>query len=419
MVTQSTQSAVDVLSLAQSAGGSKTESQSGDPFKSMLESNMQETASGQYQENAKYGEAVSETAALKEAEDAPKALLPEELAEEFAIAAIDQVITGQTAYIAQTEDTAAIQTPGAATLQDKIEAPAPAQAEQTPVIPEQAKANELQAQTDPAKQIQNAQVLITGREEESEVVRPALVREETGTIEQGQAKFDRMVDEANRQLNESKESVQTAQAESTYRNVARAVTSEAQATQPAMDEDAEGQIRQAVPQLTVNTAPTQGQPTEQPVIPGQAASQSPQAGQVSQAVVENLQNDRSEFEMQLRPESLGKVNVKMILEAGKLTVQIAALTADAAQALRAQAGGLIHSLQMSGIQVENVQIVQQSEESSSQMNSPYDLMAGSGRQQDGEGRQGGGNATNGDDQQNETTDRQAPQQPERLLDTAI
>ena len=409
MVTQSTQSAADVLSLAQSAGGtgSSQAGGSGDPFRSMLESTMQEAAAGS--QNSGEGAVSGEGAAQTEQQ------VPEDLPEEHVMAVIEPIVGTPMLYIAE-----AVGAAGTALAGDAQQAVMQAAPETQ--LPQEVL--QAQPQAEQESQAESPQILAAVVEDTPEEGASSMpVRQEGKASEnQGQQKFDRMVDEASRQLQESKSSLTTQQSEgSVYRDVARMATQSLSGPAPQLIQDeGEGQTGQAIPVMT-GQAQIAAQQTEAPVIPGKPMAETPQADQVSKAVVENLSGERSEFQMQLRPEALGRVDVRMVFEAGRLAVHIMAGTSAAADALRAQTEGLIYSLRIAGIQVESVQVVHQPEESSEHMGSAYNMMAGNGSGQEAGSQTNGGKgaAGQGDAQEGENPTDSAPQKPERLLDTAI
>lgn len=156
--------------------------------------------------------------------------------------------------------------------------------------------------------------------------------------------------------------------------------------------------------------------------PAQAATPAPQAEQVSQAVSESLAEGRSEFELELNPLGLGRVNVRLVMEAGRLAVHIMAANAAAANALREQTDGLIFSLRMSGVEVEGVQVVEGTSESSGQM---YDgksqLEAGrddTHSRSGGEGSQLDGQAE-GEGYESQAETGESTIEPERILNRTI
>ena len=98
-----------------------------------------------------------------------------------------------------------------------------------------------------------------------------------------------------------------------------------------------------------------------------------QIEQIRAQVIRNIEQERMEFRMQLNPQELGRINVKMILEGGKLAVQITAFNPKAADMLTRQADGLIAALKTGNMEVSSVNIVTAGENVSADMNSEYNL----------------------------------------------
>lgn len=84
--------------------------------------------------------------------------------------------------------------------------------------------------------------------------------------------------------------------------------------------------------------------------------------QISDKILEHLDKGEKEFSMQLEPEHLGKIDVKLIFKAGKLAIEFAAESMETHRLLASQADRLIRTLGLSNVHVEGVQV--QSTESS-------------------------------------------------------
>jgi len=139
--------------------------------------------------------------------------------------------------------------------------------------------------------------------------------------------------------------------------------------------------------------------------------------QVEAQVIQHLEQGKTEFRMQLTPKELGKVDVHMLLEDGKLTVQIVTATSKAAQELQRTSESLMASLRMAGTQVESVQIVHRPEETSQQMDGAFNME--SGQQQSGQSHHGNSPRHPGQEADWEETSYPTPETLSRLLDEAV
>lgn len=105
----------------------------------------------------------------------------------------------------------------------------------------------------------------------------------------------------------------------------------------------------------------------QPELPQPEVRQVPPAVQVADAIASHLEtaeNGETTFTMVLNPESLGRIAVKLVTNAGKVTVQITAENR-AAQELLAQRGeNLAGSLKENGIDLEKYQVVYEPQQNS-------------------------------------------------------
>lgn len=150
-----------------------------------------------------------------------------------------------------------------------------------------------------------------------------------------------------------------------------------------------------------------------------------QAEQIRAQVIKNMEHQRTEFQMQLNPEELGKVNVKMILQDGKLSVEIMAANPKSAEVLSKQAESLAASLKAGNIEVSSVNVVTATENASANMNSEYNLNnfqnqfrnQADGQEQSGRSRDTG---TSREQTENgETAGREDHQSPQRMLNYSI
>lgn len=105
----------------------------------------------------------------------------------------------------------------------------------------------------------------------------------------------------------------------------------------------------------------------QPELPQTEVRQVPPTVQVADAIASHLEtaeNGETTFTMVLNPESLGRIAVKLVTNAGKVTVQITAENR-AAQELLAQRGeNLAGSLKENGIDLEKYQVVYEPQQNS-------------------------------------------------------
>jgi flagellar hook-length control protein FliK len=70
-----------------------------------------------------------------------------------------------------------------------------------------------------------------------------------------------------------------------------------------------------------------------------------------------LGQGRSEFQLQLRPEALGRLHVRLTLEAGEVTVQMRAESAAARSAIESNLAQLKQQFQEQGIRVDRFEVV--------------------------------------------------------------
>jgi flagellar hook-length control protein FliK len=185
---------------------------------------------------------------------------------------------------------------------------------------------------------------------------------------------------------------------------------------------AEARPREPVP-VTV-PQPQAAQQTQQTYQPTQAQ-------QVEARIIENIQDPstpmRSEFEMTLTPQELGRVSVKMVLENGRLAVEIVTVSGRAEEVLRAQIQALTASLRSTMPDLHTISIVTSTQAIQSNLygngnhnDFMYDANENtreSGSNSDKGGGQSG-NGGQGDDDGAEQSNRN-PKSPHQLLDYSI
>jgi len=155
-------------------------------------------------------------------------------------------------------------------------------------------------------------------------------------------------------------------------------------------------------------------PTALPEQPRQIF-ETPPAEQIKVRLIENLETQKMEFRMQLQPQELGKIDVRMVMESGKLAVYIAAASTKAADALQRQSEGLAAALRMANIQVETVQIVQQPESKENHTGGAFNMLNSQTGNEQQQAEHSGAENPAGETQ----TEENQPQGPERLLDAAV
>lgn len=149
--------------------------------------------------------------------------------------------------------------------------------------------------------------------------------------------------------------------------------------------------------------------------------------QVKQQIIESYEKGRMEFRMQLYPQELGKLDIKMVLESGRMTIEIVTSTARAADLLTRNAESLASTLRMSGMDLQNVQIVHQADNRNEHMEQALDMGGGyqpepgGGQAQDAreEGGVNGTAQTNAGEAQQEELPPQEAAEPASLLDYAV
>lgn len=188
------------------------------------------------------------------------------------------------------------------------------------------------------------------------------------------------------------------------------------------DETLMGMAQQKQPEAIQETV--RSEQVQQPQQPQQPQAVE-QADQIKAQLVKNLETQRTEFQMQLHPEELGKINVKMILEAGKLTVEIVAANPKSAEMLSRQADALAMSLKAGNIESTTVNVVAAPENASSQMNGQFDLNNFQNRfrnQDHTTNKQKGTNPANDSDEQGGVggqLNSNIPKAPQRILNYSV
>ncbi|WP_160316151.1 flagellar hook-length control protein FliK [Acetobacterium bakii] len=87
------------------------------------------------------------------------------------------------------------------------------------------------------------------------------------------------------------------------------------------------------------------------------------AGQLEQAILSQLDKNKPvKFMMSLEPGNLGKIDIELKFDQGKLTIDITALSKETQNLLSTQVDKLIKGLALQNVQVENVQLNSQSQE---------------------------------------------------------
>jgi hypothetical protein len=117
---------------------------------------------------------------------------------------------------------------------------------------------------------------------------------------------------------------------------------------------------------TIEAAPAEGTAPSAPranfpeavgqIFEKQAAAKATPAEQIETELLKNLENQKMEFRMQLQPAELGKVDIRMVLESGKLVVEILS-TAKTNDLLSRQADSLAATLRLSSPELSSVQVV--------------------------------------------------------------
>lgn len=92
----------------------------------------------------------------------------------------------------------------------------------------------------------------------------------------------------------------------------------------------------------------------------QTSGKAEQYSQISDEILSRLeQKNSNEFRMQLQPEDLGQIDIKLKLNEGRLTIDIMAANSKTQTLLTNQVDKLIASMGLQNVQVESVQVSQQ------------------------------------------------------------
>lgn len=141
------------------------------------------------------------------------------------------------------------------------------------------------------------------------------------------------------------------------------------------------EIRTEAPEIPVSTARTEAAPPEQ------------QLADEILSKAEVLNGGRTEFTMELNPESLGKITVKLVSVQGRVDVNITADNDGTRQLLAARAENIGAALKNNGVELENYQVVSENENAQLTQES-YD-----GSSKNPYGRNDGGQQENDDNQE--------------------
>ena len=126
-------------------------------------------------------------------------------------------------------------------------------------------------------------------------------------------------------------------------------------------QDSEGKILQAEPDysgpIQAQSAPND---TAASGISVQSAEKLEPYSQIGAQILSKLEQDGpKEFKMQLEPEDLGQIDIKLKLNDGKLMIDILAASSKTQALLTSQVDKLISSMGLQNVQVESVQVSQQ------------------------------------------------------------
>ena len=193
-------------------------------------------------------------------------------------------------------------------------------------------------------------------------------------------------------------------------------------TEPQNNIQVEARPREPIP---VNTAQ---QTTAQQNTP-QQPNQPTQAQQVEARIVENIQNPntpmRTEFEMTLTPQELGRVTVRMALENGRLALEIVTVGGRAEEVLRAQIGALTTALRTTMPDLHTISTVistQAPQSSTYGGTSPNDFMYSeheNAREPNGNAGKNGRGGEGDDEGSGEELSGQGKRSPNQLLDYSV
>jgi flagellar hook-length control protein FliK len=98
------------------------------------------------------------------------------------------------------------------------------------------------------------------------------------------------------------------------------------------------------------------------ILHRQSAPETSPTRQIETEILKNLDAQRTEFRMQLEPAELGKIDVRLVLESGKLMVEIVS-TAKTNEMLARQADSLAAALRLDNPELSSVQVVTETAQS--------------------------------------------------------
>lgn len=94
--------------------------------------------------------------------------------------------------------------------------------------------------------------------------------------------------------------------------------------------------------------------------------------QLSQPVHQSVLAGKTELVMQLAPQELGQVHIKMVLDGGQLALEITAATQKATQQLAKQLDSLAASLRANGVQVQEISLNTPAQQTEAKQNAQQD-----------------------------------------------
>lgn len=298
------------------------------------------------------------------------------------------------------------------------QAPVPQEAQQPEAQPQ---AGETQAQTQtqtPQVEILSAQLTVTEPEQSEQIQKGDQRLEEPARqpMDEAQQRFDTMLAKASRELTDTparQEPVETQTQEPAAQTVETAEPRQEAAQTQRPKEEPKAELTEA---KTVEEPAPQPREVQQTQAPRQASQPTP-AQQIQAQVIENLEQEKMEFRMQLAPKELGKVDVRMLMEGGKLTVEIVAASSKAVQELQRTSEGLLSSLRTANVQLESIQIVHQPQTAEDHMDGAFNML--NGRQQPQDEQQGGHSRHGGADSGDFDPEDEPAGDLSRLLDAAV
>ncbi|MDD3168723.1 MAG: flagellar hook-length control protein FliK [Eubacteriales bacterium] len=132
----------------------------------------------------------------------------------------------------------------------------------------------------------------------------------------------------------------------------------AEKTKPELEPKGAGPERIGFQNVMQGTAGTRE--TAEAILPGQTVESSQPYSQIKDEILAKLeQSGPTEFKMQLDPEDLGQIDIKLKLSEGKLIIDILAANTKTQALLTGQVDKLIASMGLQNVTVESVQVNQQ------------------------------------------------------------